>query len=321
MGSPASFMGALRVLAFGISPEETSFARRGFRAATQEARERLEGIGRVFVDGYHAALRAGVPDAVEFSLDRIAPDLRGFAFEGASMGFSILDIVTPWRADRVVRFLAGEGTAHGYMIHVGMGWALARLRRPIEPALARADPLLGWLVVDGYGFHEGYFHHDHTVGRQVVPKRLRGYALRAFDQGVGRSLWFAFGAGVDDIAATVGRFPAERRGDLWSGVGLACTYAGGASRSAMERLPALAGEHAAHVAQGAAFGAKARQRGGNLRAHTEAACLVLCGCSAARAAAVTDDALAGLQEGGDDPAYETWRRRVRAALRMEISPS
>jgi hypothetical protein len=50
----------LRRALFGIAPEETSFARRGFRmgagAGAAEVRERLEEVGRCFVRGYHAAL-------------------------------------------------------------------------------------------------------------------------------------------------------------------------------------------------------------------------------------------------------------------------
>ena len=52
------------------------------------------------------------------------------------------------------------------MMHVGLGWALARLRRSVTPYLAQLDPLLGWLAVDGYGFHEGYFDWPRYVEGQ-----------------------------------------------------------------------------------------------------------------------------------------------------------
>jgi hypothetical protein len=38
---------------------------------------------------------------------------------------------------------------------------------------------------------------------------------------------------------------------------------------------------------------------------------VLCGCSAAEAAKVNDEALIDLPA-GDEPAYEIWRQRIRA---------
>src|SRR3712207_8380154 len=55
------------------------------------------------------------------------------------------------------------------------------------------------------------------------------------DQGLGRSLWFVQGADVRRIPATVNAFPAERRPDLWSGLGLACGYAGGRTRAEVDR--------------------------------------------------------------------------------------
>ena len=124
------------------------------------------------------------------------------------------------------------------MMHVGLGWALARLRRSVTPYLARLDPLLGWLVVDGYGFHEGYFDWPRYIERRAIPSRLNGYERRVFDQGLGRSLWFVKGADVAAVASAIDTFPSARRDDLWSGVGLACAYAGGCGRAAIESLRA-----------------------------------------------------------------------------------
>lgn len=311
-------LGALRTLALGISPNETRFSRRGFQAATPAVRERLERVGETFVIGYQAALRAGEPEGIGRCLDDVPSELRGFAFEGAAMAFALLDILHPRRRDRLHRFIEADGAPHVYMLHVGAGWALARLRRPMGPGVEPMDPLLGWLAADGYGFHEGYFAHARAIGEQAIPTRVRGYARRAFDQGLGRSLWFVRGADVLGAAATIGDFPAARRGDLWSGIGLAATYAGGASREALEALRALAGEHAPHLGQGAVFAAKARERAGCPAEHTEIACAVLAGCSAARAAAIADEGLPKPPLGeGDEPAYEVWRQRIRAALREE----
>jgi hypothetical protein len=147
-------------------------------------------------------------------LHGIEPGLRGFAFEGAGMGLYLLDLLTPWRRDRLRRFLEGSGAAHVYMIHVGAGWALAQLGRKVDRALSRFDPLLGWLAVDGYRFHQGYFHWPETVECQRVPHWISGYARRVFDQGLGRSLWFVEGAEAARIAATIARFPRSRHTDL-----------------------------------------------------------------------------------------------------------
>lgn len=312
-----SISGCIRKFLFGISYAETTFARRGFRPADPRARERLEGIGRIFVDGYHAGLKEDTPSALAARL--MAPDreVQGFAFEGAAMALALRDTLSPWGKGRLRAFLDGPGAKHVYMLHVGAGWALARLRRSAEKALETMDPVLRWLAVDGYGFHEGYFHSDRFVWKQAEPAQLHGYARRAFDQGLGRSLWFVTGADVENIATTVASFPQPRQGDLWSGVGLAAGYAGGASEPALRGLCSLAGPFLPQVAQGAAFAAKARLRAANLAPHTELACAIFCRVSAEQAAAITDLALQGLPADDAEPAYEVWRRRIRDHFQKE----
>lgn len=173
------------------------------------------------------------------------------------------------------------------------------------------DPLLGWLAVDGYGFHEGFFHWPRAVVLQEVPDRISGYARRAFDQGLGRSLWFVNGAEPARLAATIAGFPSPRAGDLWSGVGLAAAYAGGVDREVLEALAVLAGRKRPQLAQGAAFAAQARERAGNPTEATEMACEVLCGLRANEAARLTVEALVDLPLDGEEPGFEVWRGRIR----------
>jgi enediyne biosynthesis protein E3 len=313
--------GRLRKFIFGISPEEASFRRRGFRCRDERARVRLEGIGATFLRGYHAALEAEGDEVLVKRLDAVESELRGFAFEGAAMGLALLDFLNPLGRRRLKPFVEGAGAAHAYMLHVGAGWALARLRRDPSRTLRNFDPLLGWLAVDGYGFHEGYFKWPAYVARQERPRRLSGYARRAFDQGLGRSLWFVEGADVEGVADAVAAFERERHSDLWSGVGLACAYAGGTGQAGLEHLRARAGCFAPQLAQGAAFAAKARSRAGNITAHTEDACRVLCAMNAVAAAEVTDAALRLLPRGCEEPAYETWRRRIAEEMALAKVPA
>jgi hypothetical protein len=333
-------LGWLRQRLFGISTVETTFARRGFRGGEAKAQQRLEQIGRTFLRGYHAAITFGTaqgaiahdnPEALVPQLNAVEAELRGFAFEGAAMGLALLDYLTPWKRNRVQLFLTGAGANHVYMVHVGVGWLLARIPFGIQQYLARLDrkagiretnpksldPLLGWLAVDGYGFHEGYFHASRYVEWQVIPKGISDYARRVFDQGLGRSLWFVLGADVTRISVTLQGFHPMRRADLWSGLGLACAYAGGVDSAAIEALRTAAGSYLPQLAQGAAFAAKARQRAGNPAIHTEIACEVLCGMSAEAAAEITDIALENLPTDGVLPAYEVWRQRIQNQFAAE----
>lgn len=312
-------LGYLRKRLLSISLEEATFARRGFHEGEAGARQRLEQIGHTFLQGYHAAIEKDDPQALALRMNTIELELRGFAFEGAAMGWALLDVLTPWKRNRLQALLDGPGAAHVYMVHVGVGWALARLRRRVDRTLTRLDPVLRWLAIDGYGFHEGYFSWRHYVKNKAITDRLSSYAQRVFDQGLGRSLWFVDGADVARIVATVTDFPPSRHADLWSGIGLSCAYAGGVERQALETLQLASGPYGPHLAQGAAFAAKARQRAGNPAVHTALACEVLCGLSADAAAQMTDVALKDLPRDTTELAYEVWRRRIHAQCAQELA--
>jgi len=304
-------LGVLLKWLFDISPRETSFERRGFRGGNAAVRARLEQVGMAFTAGYRAALEESSRTALIPKLEATSPDFRGFTYEGAAMALALLDRLTPWNRSRVTNFLVGPGNPHAYMVHVGAGWVLARMPGSVENFIARFDPLLRWLVVDGYGFHEAFFHFPRYLAGEPIPKRVRGYARNAFDQGFGRCLWFVEGTEVGRIARTIGGFPPERHGDLWSGVGLASVYAGEVSETELQSLREAAGSFLPQLAQGASFAAKARQRAGNLKPYHDVACGVLCGLSAAEAAQISDEALENLPADGAQPAYEIWRQRIQ----------
>jgi hypothetical protein len=284
---------------------------RGFSVERTECVERIRDVGSAFLDGYHCALAARSVAELCGRLDSIGNELRGFAYEGAGMAVAILDYLSPWRRGRFAEFMQSEdGDRHVYMLHVGRGWACARLPGSPERAARRSESPLAWLVVDGYGFHEGFFHHRKYLGSPRRPRHLSGYGRRVFDQGLGRSFWFVFGSDAGKIAAAIGEMAPERQADLWSGVGLGCAYAGGSDRENIDRLAGLGERFLAELAQGASFGAKARERGGNLAGHVEVACQVLCGSSAVEAARVTDEVLVGIDQSRGGDSYEEWRRGI-----------
>jgi enediyne biosynthesis protein E3 len=307
-------MGRIARALFTFSREQERFARS--LAAFQEGamRRRSQQIGESFVDGYHAALEESRPEPLAARLSRMDSEQWGFAYEGAGLGLSLLDALLPGRRSRLAAFLRGPGAAQVYMLHVGAGWTLARLPVPVRRFQARLDPLCRWIVLDGFGFHEAFYRWRRTVERREVPARISGYAARPFDFGLGRRLWFTPGEEIGHIPRIVATFPASRQGDLWSGIGEACTFAGGRGEDAIRELRQAAGPFAPQLGQGAVFVAKVRARAGNPAAHSELACRLLCGMSAGDAAALADETLAGLPPDGEIPAFEVWRRRIQDRL-------
>ena len=309
--------GRLRSWIFSPSPDEVKFERRGFTASSATQQANLEKVGTKFLEGFNYGLAGRELTDIEAALEDIERPFRGFAYEGCGMGLAVRDALLPARQHWVRDFLAGPGAPHIYMVHIGVGWAMARLPVMRWRTVMPQDPALRWLALDGYGFHQAYFKTKQYVTGQFQTRlpvwRPSGYANRAIDQGIGRALWFINGSDVRGVAGTIDRFAPDRRGDLWSGAALASVYAGGVAESDLELMRSLAGQYAPDGAQGAAFAAKARLLADLATPHTELATQVWCGMPAAKAAAVTEDAEEVLrQPEGDVPNFEVWRARIRS---------
>jgi hypothetical protein len=305
-----------RILTPDVS--ETSLDKRGFHKKSPQAQHLLETVGEKFLLGYAHAVEARTPAQCEEWLSRIPTQFRGFAYEGAGMGYAMLDGLPFGGRRHIDDFVAGPGgTRQHYIILVGVGWAMARLPRFAWPKADRFDPLLRWLVLDGYGFHQAYFKTEKYVRQQYQDqdfpwpgREYRGYALRAMDQGIGRALWFICGTDVDLVTRTIAGFDPARHGDLYAGVGLASTYACGVAEDELTELALRAGEHRGQLAQGSAFAADARVRAGLLIPETEIATRAICGLPAERAAAITQEVRPAEPVDGELPAFEMWRQRI-----------
>jgi hypothetical protein len=298
----------------GVSHKEAT----SFSKGNTTTWKHLEAAVLAAIEGYHATLDSSKFAILIPHLNQVPLELRGYAYEGAAMGLTGLDCMLPWKS-RLQAYIAGPGSPHIYMVHIGAGEALARLRRKPESFIARLpDRVLCWLVMDGYGFHEGFFARQRYIDKQVVPTHLSQYARRIFDQGLGRSLWFTCGANVDVIAALITSFSPARQPDMWVGIGVGCAYVGGVEGEEVERLRTLAGPYKPQLALGAATVAKGRQRAGNPAPHTELASKILCGASSQEAAQMLDIAFENLPTDGPVPALELLQQRLLAQFAMPI---
>lgn len=289
----------------GVSPKKAL----AFSEGNTESWKQLEAGVLAALEGYHATLDDSRLDALIPRLNQIDADMRSYAYEGAAMGLTGMDVAMPWR-NRLKPFLEGAGAAHTYMVHIGVGEALALMRRRPEPYLAQLDPVLRWLALDGYGFHKGFFAQRRYIDAQDVPSFLSPYARQIFSQGIGRAIWFLKGGNVDLVLAAVSRFPTTRHADLWCGVGVGCAYAGGADPVSIESLRRGAGRYAPHLALGAAVVAKGRTRAGNPVPHSDLACEIFCDTSSSVAARIVDGAFQNLPLDGPEPAFAVLQQRL-----------
>ncbi|MFI1016680.1 DUF1702 family protein [Streptomyces sp. NPDC020965] len=307
---------ALRRRILTPSTSAVSLDKRGFHKKDPAAQKLLESVGLGFLEGYGHAVEARTLAEMEHRLAGVPMELRGFAYEGAAMGCTMLDALPGSSGRRLAGLLSGEGRHHIYMAYVGIGWAMARLPRFMWPDLTRTSPLLRWLILDGYGFHQAYFSTEKYVHGQFqdpsFPWRAgpASYVHRAIDQGIGRALWFVGGTDADVVVTLIEGFPEGRRPDLYGGAGLAATYAGGAEEAELSRLLERSGRHRSRVQQGAAFAAEAREKAGVTVAHTHLATRVLCRMDPEAAARLCRETCPPDSPATGGYAYEEWRQRI-----------
>lgn len=276
----------------------------------------LDEIRQIFRQGFVCGIR-GQRIELEYLQGSFArAEFTGVFLEGLAMGAALLDAWTPWRSNHWHAVRAAGGDRYVYQAHVGLGMAIARANQHPGQWLAELDPLMRWLVVDGYGFHQGIFVPARYIHNKELPYEslAAGHMRRVFDQGLGRSLWFALEASVADIIETIAGFPPSRQRDLWAGVGVAATLAGGAQSEQLTALLLASDRHRTHLAQGAAFAAHIQQRTGACTAQADRVCKLFCRMATADAAEAVESALRRVSHGGPKRLHETWQSNVRKSL-------
>ena len=160
-------------------------------------------------------------------------------------------------------------SAHATQIHVGLGWALAQNEiSPIE-FLQQLDSMLRYRVLDGYGYYEGFFRRRKSILNQQQPQWNDSTATGAYDQGLGRSLWYIHTGEIDAAKHALEKFPVERHKDLWRGLGIAIAYVGGCSEETIFEILQNAGQHKTDLAEGASRALESRKQSGCFSADTE----------------------------------------------------
>src|SRR5260221_2075643 len=315
---PASMPNWTRRLVFGTPLHLALLVHRADRGGGEEVRRALDGALGAFLDAYKMALDDDDADRLALGLARLPDVVRGFAYEGAGAALTVLDRFRPAPKSRFAALLRGPGEPFAVLLHVGAGLALARLSRHLEDDTRDRDPEMRYFPIDGYGFERGVFAGARVVAGGEV--RLRSASgRRAFDQGLGRGLWFREATDLGRIARTIAGLTPARHADLWSGVGLAIAYAGPNTEATLAKLAEAAGPHRPSVQLGVACAAFLRSQGHNPSPYTERASSVLCGLPAERAAEAARRIMQALREAegrpdaADNP-YEAFRVGLQALV-------
>lgn len=247
---------------------------------------RMERIRSVFQYGMSVSIDEEDMNLLEAALNSTENEFRSIAYEAAAMQLATKDISANDAFHHWRLFIKGPGVKHLTQSHIGLGWAMAQQQFPVFPFIETLEPLMQCRVIDGYGYYEGIFRKRRSIGEQQIPSTLRNKFLRAYDQGLGRSLWYASKGYCEKIAAMVETFPASRHKDLWRGIGTACAYVGGFDENLLIQLASASG-HGIQLSIGATLVSRSRAEAGAHNRYIDMACRIWCDCTSEEASGIS----------------------------------
>ncbi len=199
--------------------------------------ERVSAARAYFLRGFSEALKVS-PEALPKLLQVTPFQGRGFAIEGMAMALTLMDELSPVPYSRLCVLFDGRSAEEQTLVAIGVGWASARLGKPLDWSPTVLGSHYRFAVVDGYGFHQGFFHSQRFTGRGFPMNT--GELSTFYDSGLGRALWFVHIGCVEPIVHTIDGFLLDRRKQLWQGIGTACAFTGSTEYAAAQMSEAAA---------------------------------------------------------------------------------
>lgn len=267
------------------------------------------------------AVQSGIKETVKNGLipetsAKIAdwPSLsRGWYIEGLANGLVVRDPVNKSSQLKDLFDLAGE--ENHFLIYGGIGMGLAITKASVDPFKGLLPSPDGDLAFDGFGFYQSMFAQKEALVEQNMPAFIAedpSWAM-AFDQGIGRGLWFTQGGRVDRMADKIAAFPVARQAPMWMGLAFGATYAGG-TVEIQQQVAEQGKAFLSHIRLGCAYACFIRAKAKAPADHTEQAAQLFAGLSADRLATILSEYLES-----DAHTNAPWAE-VSASVQEIISP-
>jgi enediyne biosynthesis protein E3 len=274
---------------------------------------RIERIKSVFLDTQMFYSMHDNMDALIGYLENTETEFRSIAYESASMAIALKELKNNEGLNTWLYYKNGPALAHKAQVHVGLGWAIAKLNLPFLLVVKKIDALLYHRVADGCGYYDGSFRHKQTIMNRQLPGYLPESAMSMYDQGVGRSLWYTSNADINKICSKIKSFPAVRQANLWRGIGIAVAYVGGCDDDTLKTLLQYAATNRIQLAYGAALASRSRIESNTMTTDTDRCSRLWFTLTASEANIVSLDP-ANHVTNGNEEVYFNWIKQVEEGL-------
>ena len=206
-------------------------------------------------------------------LEETSIEFLSVAYEGAAMELALRDFSEGDKIDRW-KALLERSKKHACQIYIGMGWAIAKEKRFPISFLEQLNYNMQYRIWDGCGYYDGIFRQRYVIKGQNRFDYIEEKNFQAYDEGLGRSLWYFCKGDVTKAAEMIQPFSLERHSDLWRGVGCALSYVGGFEEKTLIELHSAAKQYKTQLGIGAAMVAKSRTDADCVTNEIELACSI-----------------------------------------------
>lgn len=278
---------------------------------------RHKSVATAYLDGLSLASEYCVTELNDL-LCALEPADRGVYYEGAAAGKALSSFSRNQSLEDVVSLLRAA-PEYSFVLYMGIGEAMAQLKIPPTLCNTVAENPWGGQIIEGYGFFDGYFRWFDTLVHQVYPSDLAPGLRAAYDQGLGRAIYFVTNGRPRDIKDYISTFAPARQKELWAGLGQSTAYVGGPSESDLRKLLDLSGNDRFELMQGVLLGLSARIEQNFVPDYTETARSIICGIDSAKETIVNSNVQELVLNRRDYPIF-SWQKSIRESLSLELGP-
>jgi enediyne biosynthesis protein E3 len=271
--------------------------------------KKIELVFTTFHEAQSIAENASFEELFE-KLHSYEPEFRSVAFEAASMSILSSDLKKNGNSpsDQWNNFFAAHKSLHKSQLLTGFGWALALHEKNPSDFLDQFDPLISMRILDGYGYYHGLLRSRRSVQNIQIPNYITEDLLFAFDQGLGRALWYLSKGDLEKLMTMLEKFPAQRKENLWRGIGTASAYVGGIDSGIYQELNLLAANYSKQFVVGIIFAIRTRMQSNSVTEYIQEACRTLTDFNIDTAYKFTEETK---KKAGN---YEEWLSIMTAAI-------
>jgi len=235
--------------------------------------ERIELVSSTFRKGAELATELQELSSLLKELDRTERGFRAVVYEGAAMQLASTDLEDQDLKMPLWSALLENAKQYNTHLHIGLGWALAKMELPFKDLSIDLSPFDKDKALDGAGYFAGLFQRRVVIRAQQIPSGISNDQLVAFDQGIGRSIWYITKGDIEHVHNVISHFPEERRTSLWTGIGLASTFVGGYQTDDLKGLEMRAEKYAINLKCGVVLAIRGRYVTGSLDEYAEIAAM------------------------------------------------